>query len=126
MDDRSNENLVKKNKKNLLSSFYSITEKQEESYSNSSVKDIKICKPINTDNNSNSNFIYNNEFPKKESNENNNLLKPIRYNKKKSSRSFNKLTEKKKNEEENYIKKKKKKKKKKKMKKKKKKKKKRK
>ena len=107
MDDTSNENLVKKNKKNLLSSFYSITEKQEESYSNSSVKDIKICKPINTDNNSKSNFIYNNEFPKKESNENNNLLKPIRYKTKKSSRSFNKLTEKKNNEEENYIKKKK-------------------
>ena len=83
MDDTSNENLVKKNKKNLLSSFYSITEKQEESCSNSSVKDMKICKPINTDNNSNSNFIYNNEFQKKENNENNNFLKPIKCNKKK-------------------------------------------
>ena len=107
MDDTSNENLVKKNKKNLLSSFYSITEKQEESCSNSSVKDMKICKPINTDNNSNSNFIYNNEFQKKENNENNNFLKPIKCNKKKSSRSFNKTTGNNNNEEENHIKKKK-------------------
>ena len=90
MEDTSNDILIKKNKHTLLSSFYSITENQED-ISNSSMKDFKNNKPIITDNNSNN--LNNNKFSKKEKNDKNdknNFLNPYKLDRRKSSSSFNK------------------------------------
>ncbi len=76
-------------KPNLLLSFYSITEKQEESSINSSINDIKIGKQLNTDISSNKNFLNIIEFQKKEMKNNN--LKNKKLNKKRSSKTFNKF-----------------------------------
>ena len=103
MEETCKDSLIKTNKTNLLLSFYSITEKQEESSSNSSRNDIKIDKQLNTDNSSNKNYLNIIEFRKKEMNNN---LKDYKYNKKISSKTFNKLIKEKEfsnnSEEEKY------------------------
>ena len=60
MKDIYKESLINENKKSLLS-FYSITEKQEES-SNSSINDSKFGKQLITDNSSKNHFLKNNEI----------------------------------------------------------------
>ena len=86
MEDNCKDSIIKKNKPNLLLSFYSITEKQEESSINSPINDVQFDKQINTDNDNNKNYL-NNEFQKKEMNNNN--LKDKELNKRKSSKTFN-------------------------------------
>ena len=92
MVDSSKDIMINKNRKSLLASFYLITEKPEESCSNSSKKDKEKNKPINTDNNSNNKFLINNDFSKKETKEHTNhfLNLPIKFVKKHSAKSFNK------------------------------------
>ena len=92
MVDSSKDIMINKNRKSLLASFYLITEKPEESCSNSSKKDKEKNKPINTDNNSNNKFLINNDFSKKETKEHTNhfLNLPIKFFKKHSAKSFNK------------------------------------
>ena len=89
MEETCKENLIKNNKKNLLSSFYSITEKQDESSSNYSINEMKFNKQIITDNSSSKHFLNKKEI------ENNNLKK-YKY-KKKTSKSLNKLIKEKEN-----------------------------
>ena len=105
MANISKESLINKNKKNI-SSFYSITEKQEES-SNSSINDSKLNKQLVTDNSSNIVFLKIDNIANKEIY--NNGIKHINMNnffKSKSSKSFNNIIKEKKeekiNEEEKY------------------------
>ena len=105
MANISKESLINKNKKNI-SSFYSITEKQEES-SNSSINDSKLNKQLVTDNSSNIVFLKIDNITNKEIY--NNGIKHINMNnffKSKSSKSFNNIIKEKKeekiNEEEKY------------------------
>ena len=105
MANISKESLINKNKKNI-SSFYSITEKQEES-SNSSINDSKLNKQLVTDNSSNIVFLKIDNIANKEIY--NNGIKHINMNnffKQKSSKSFNNIIKEKKeekiNEEEKY------------------------
>ena len=104
MANISKESLINKNKKNI-SSFYSITEKQEES-SNSSVNDSKLNKQLVTDNSSNIVFLKIDNITNKEIF--NNGIKHINMNnffKQKSSKSFNNIIKEKEEnikEEEKY------------------------
>ena len=89
MEDNCKDTLIKNNKPNLLLSFYSITEKQEESSINSSINDIKAGKQKNKDNDNHINNLNIDELRKKEMNNNN--LKEYKINKRRSSKTFNKF-----------------------------------
>ena len=89
MEDNCKDTLIKNNKPNLLLSFYSITEKQEESSINSSINDIKAGKQKNKDNDNHINNLNIDELRKKEMNNNN--LKEFKFNKRRSSKTFNKF-----------------------------------
>ena len=75
-----------KNKKNLLSSIYSITEKQEES-NNSSIRESNIIKHLVTDNSNN--FLNKNGINDNKSLES--IKSKIYFSKKISSKTFNKI-----------------------------------
>ena len=88
MEDTNKESLMNQKKKCLLS-FYSITEKQDES-SNSSISESKFGKPLITDDNSKKHFLRFSDSKKLINNKSE--IKPINkstFAKKKSAKSFN-------------------------------------
>ena len=100
MEDTCKESLVNTNKKTILS-FFSISEKQEES-SNSFIDETKFEKQLISDDSSKNKFLKFTDFPKNiYVNDNNKSLPKLSIIKKRSSKSFNQAMKDKENNKDN-------------------------